>query len=374
MKRLGEILLERGAIAVSELHTGLEACHHGGGRLGTQLLKFGFVDEQALLSALQAQLGVPSVGEAALRKAPEELRRMLPVHVARRLRAVVFKKGESGFGVAMTNPKNPATLDEIVSIVGHEIEPHVATEAGILTALSEIGDFASDDGVGNEEKREKHTGNGADGWARFWAPRNLSASDLLRTPRRSVPATTPLAATYPGLTPVPDVSSVAVAGSLDDEGYRGLLHAAAHRDEVGELLLRRAISTLDRCCLFAVHSGRVVGWMARGAGVVVDDVQSFAVSLELPSVFEELAGADSFCGEVPASPVNDVLMRMLGDPAPRQLAIFPVRIKKRVVAFLLGDVPGSELPEGVQQMLLPAVRKAGIAFEILIMKKKILAP
>jgi len=374
MKRLGEILLERGAIAVSELHTGLEACHHSGGRLGTQLLKFGFVDEQALLSALQAQLGVPSVGEAALRKAPEELRRMLPLHVAGRLRAVVFKKSEHGFGVAMTNPKNPATLDEIISIVGREIEPHVATEAGILTALSEIGDGAGDDGVGIEEQRNGPAGNGRDGWVRLWAPRTLNASDLLRTPKRSVSATTPLSATYPGLTPVPDVSSVAVAGSLDDKGYRALLHTADHRDEVGELLLRRATSTLDRCCLFAVHSGRVVGWMARGTGVVVDDVQSFAVSLELPSVFSELAGADSFCGEVPAGPVNDVLMRMLGDPAPRQLAIFPVRIKKRVVAFLLGDVPGSELPEDVQQNLLPAVRKAGIAFEILIMKKKILSP
>jgi hypothetical protein len=374
MKRLGEILLERGAIAVSELHTGLEACHHGGGRLGTQLLKFGFVDEQALLSALQAQLGVPSVGGSALRRAPEELRRMLPLHVARRLQAVVFRKGDRGLGVAMTNPKNPAALDEIVSFVGLEIEPHVATEAGILAALSEIGEGADDDEGGIENPRDEPTGDGGDAWARLWAPRTLSASDLLRARRRSEPESTPLAATFPGLTPVPDVSSVAVAEGLDDESYRALLHAAGHRDEVGELLLRRATSILDRCCLFAVHTGRVVGWMARGTGVVVDDVQSFAVSLELPSVFSELVGADSFCGEVSAGPVNDVLMRMLGDPAPRQLAIFPVRIKKRVVAFLVGDVPESELPEGVQNHLLPAVRKAGIAFEILIMKKKILAP
>jgi len=58
MKRLGEILLERGAIAIAELHTGLEACHYSGGRLGTQLLKFGFVDEHALLEALSEQLEV----------------------------------------------------------------------------------------------------------------------------------------------------------------------------------------------------------------------------------------------------------------------------------------------------------------------------
>ena len=61
MKRLGEILLDRGAIGVTELHTGLEACHYSGGRLGTQLLKFGFVDEHALLEALSEQLNVPPV-------------------------------------------------------------------------------------------------------------------------------------------------------------------------------------------------------------------------------------------------------------------------------------------------------------------------
>jgi hypothetical protein len=66
MRRLGEILIEHGAIAVAELHTGLEACHHSGGRLGTQLLKFGFVDEHALLEALSEQLEVPWVSSSIL--------------------------------------------------------------------------------------------------------------------------------------------------------------------------------------------------------------------------------------------------------------------------------------------------------------------
>ena len=51
MKRLGELLLERGAIDVNELHTGLEASSRLGGRLGTQLLRFGFVSEKDLLRA-----------------------------------------------------------------------------------------------------------------------------------------------------------------------------------------------------------------------------------------------------------------------------------------------------------------------------------
>ena len=69
MRRLGELLLEKGAIAIAELHTALEACHRTGGRLGTQLLRFGFVDERALLEALSEQHGVPSVPESVLLKA-----------------------------------------------------------------------------------------------------------------------------------------------------------------------------------------------------------------------------------------------------------------------------------------------------------------
>lgn len=370
MKRLGEILLERGAIAVSELHTGLEACHHKGGRLGTQLLKFGFVDEHALLDALSEQLDVPSVSASVLCRAPSALRRMLPLHVARRLQALIFKRNEGRLGVAMTNPRNPAVMEEIISFVGIDVEPHVATEAGILTALSEIESEPEDAESGTRAHVPPVRANG---WERLWAAPPLQPSDLLRAEGRSSVQAAPLAAAFPSLAPVAEMGTLAAAEGLDDESFRALLHAAGGRDEIGELLLRRATSVLDRCSLFAVHSGRVVGWMARGAVVVVDDVQSFAISLELPSIFSEVAGADTFCGQVPSSPVNDVLMQVMGEPAPREMAIFPVRVKNRVVAYLLGDVPGASLPEGVQNKLLPAAQKAGIALEILIMKKKILS-
>jgi hypothetical protein len=369
MKRLGEILLERGAIAVSELHSGLEACHHKGGRLGTQLLKFGFVDEHALLDALSEQLDVPSVAASVLRRAPAEVRRLLPMHVSRRLQALVFKRSGGRACVAMTNPKNPAVMEEIISYVGAEVEPFVATEAGILTALAEFAREPEEDGG-----LPPHTSIpvGGSGWDRLWASPPLRPSDLFRAEGLGRRGTAPLAAAFPSLAPVPETGTVAASGGLDDASYTALLHAAAARDEIGELLLRRATSVLDRCSLFAVHSGKVVGWMARGAVVVVDDVQSFAVSLELPSIFSDLAGADGFCGKVPPGPVNDVLKQVLGEPVPRELAVFPIRVKNRVVAYLLGDVPGGKLPDGVQRQLLPAVMKAGVALEILILKKKIL--
>jgi hypothetical protein len=371
MKRLGEILLERGAIAIAELHTGLEACHYSGGRLGTQLLKFGFVDEHALLDALSEQLGVPSVSSAILRRAPDSLRRMIPLHVCRRIQAVVFEKKEGIVGVAMTTPRSPAAIEEVVSYLGLDIKPHVATEVGILTALAEIRE--EEPNIAAPKTPAAGFVGSKEEWDRLWRPPKLRSADLLRTGRAQASGRTQLASTFPSLAPVPESNIPLAGGPLDDEVYRQLLHEVQHRDEVGDLLLRRSSAFLDRCYLLAVHSGKVVGWLAKGAGVVVDDVQSFAFQQDAPSVLSEADGAEGFWGPVPPGEINDGLRKILGDPEPVELGAFPVLVKNRVVAYLVGDAPGKILSAPERKMLVDATQKAGLAFEVLILKKKIVS-
>jgi len=380
MKRLGEILLERGWLDVAELHTGLEACHHNGGRLGTHLLKFGFVDEPALLKALSEQLDVPFVSMAELRRAPAALRHLVPLHIARRLQVVVFDRKGENLSVAMTTPRNPATLTEVVSLVGLVLKPYVATEVAILTVLSEVREQpVPSPRVEIEPEREAIQTDGLDPereadleeWQNLWSPPALQSSDLLRRRRGPSPGYVPLAATFPGLAPVP-VGSVMTAEDLDNETFSAMLGDAEHRDEVGQLLLRYASAVFQRCYLLAVHADQMVGWLAQGSGVVVDDVQSLVVSADAPSVLSTLKGPTVFFGRVKPGPVNDELLSAFGDPAPDEIAILPVMVKKRVVAYLIGDVPGSTIPETALDQLLVAARKAGIAFEILIMKKKFL--
>ena len=371
MKRLGEILLDRGAIAISELHTGLEACHHSGGRLGTQLLKFGFVDEHALLEALSEQLGVPPATAAVLRNAPDPLRRMIPVPVARRLQVMVFDRLDGNLSVAMTNPRSPATIEEVVGYIGLDIKPHIATEIGILRALSGVKDQES---MSDAKPADEPDVVGiVDEWRKLWSPPAIRATDLFRPLGKQARAEIPMAATFPGLAPVPTSGVAAAASPLDDEGYRALLRDTEHRDEVGALVLRRAAVHLGRRYLLAVHSGKVVGWLAGGAGVVLDDVQSFAVAQEAPSILSTISVGESFCGMLPAGNVNDALVEILGSPPPAEVAIVPVSVKNRVVAYLVGDRPGTELSRATLDDLAQAVRKAGIALEILILKKKVSA-
>jgi nitroreductase len=373
MKRLGEILLDRGAIAIAELHTGLEACHYRGGRLGTQLLRFGFVDEHALLEALSEQLGVPPVTTTVLRRAPDPLRRMIPLDVALRLQVMVFDRRDGELNVAMTAPRNPAALEEVISYVGLDIKPHVATEVGIMAALQDLK---------LEEQIEEApapaadiaTEGNADQWQRLWTPPALQAMDLLHPRTVAARDEIPMAATFPGLSPVPSSASGDARGPLDETAYSILLRDVRHRDEVGELLLRRAAAVLERSYLLAVHPGKIAGWLARGRGVVLDDVQSFTAGADEPSALTAIAAGDSFCGRFPDGVINQLLIEMLGDPLPVEVVVVPIAIKGRVVAYLVGDVPDAAVARGDLEDLVTAAKKAGVALEILVMKRKFLTP
>ena len=368
MRRLGELLLEKGAIAISELHTALEACHRTGGRLGTQLLRFGFVDERALLDALSEQYGVPSVPEAVLLQASLSVLRTLPADAQRRLQAVPFERVHNRLRVAMIHPRNPAALEELGSLTELAVEPYVATENAVLRLLAEV-----DGGqVGRTALPEDAAATPPDvgWWDRLWTPPRVGAHELFdrRSPVRLVRPRV-LMATFPDLVPVVGVT-LAESELLDEPTFVERLKEVHHRDEVGELLVRFASRYLSRVCLFAVHRRRVVGWMARGQAVVVDDVQSVEISLDESPLLQDLADSGrAYIGPVPAA--SESLLRALSDPPPLEVAVVPVRVKERTVALLMGDNPGElslAVPLGELQLI---ANRAGVAFEILILKTKI---
>ncbi len=368
MKRLGEILLDRGTLAVAELHTGLEACHRSGGRLGTQLLKFGYVEEHQLLDALSEQYGVKSVSAAVLRRAPVEVLSLIPTIHARRLQAVAFQKNDRKLRVAMTNPRDLVGIEELIEITGLQIQPFVATESGVTEAIDLL------DGEAENDAAEGTIEASASEWDGMWHPPRITPAQLL-TSRRSAPSRPPRSvkvATFPGLAPVEDRRQLEAEQELDEKTYREQLAEAQHRDVIGRLVLRYAAGFFGRLCLFAVHRGAVVGWMARGHGVVLDDVQSFSIPIETETLFHEFRyGSGYHLGPIPDDPDNEPLVRMLGDPSPLGVLLLPIRIKDRAVAFVLGDNPNEEMVAVPVDEVAAAVGAAGIALEVLILKKKI---
>jgi hypothetical protein len=374
MQRLGEILIEKGVLSLTELHTALETCHRTGGRLGTQLLEFGYVEEAMLLDALSRQLNVPSVVKVKLLHSPLDVRKTLSPAIGRRLLAVPFEDTRAGVKVAMTNPNDRAALDEISNQLQKNILPHVATETAVLAALggteNDDADWSSTiEPAGIKARRSGDVG----GWSRLWDPPRFRATALFRKAPRRGECGGVLLASFPDLTEVSIREAASYEPPVDGENFSELMHRADHRDEIGSILARFAATIYDRVCLFSVHKGTVSGWMARGRSVVLEDLQSFSVSVDAPSLFRDVGHSESYVGAILENEANRELVQALADPAPIEVVAIPVRVKERVIAYAVCDDPGHPASQDGVKDIIQACRKAGVAFEALILRKKLLS-
>ncbi len=70
---------------------------------------------------------------------------------------------------------------------------------------------------------------------------------------------------------------------------------------------------------------------------------------------------------------NLELIQALADPAPTEVVAVPIRVKQHVIAFVLCDDPGQPAAQDHLDQVVTACRKAGVALEVLILRKKLLS-
>jgi Type II secretion system (T2SS), protein E, N-terminal domain len=119
--RLGTILLKKGWVSHERLDAALEASRISGMRLGETLLARGWLFEPELAAALGEQFGLRYVD---LVRHPLDPRaaRLLPLEVGRRMFAVPVRFMDSGaVEVAVGDPAD-ADLDSLEQILGRRVE------------------------------------------------------------------------------------------------------------------------------------------------------------------------------------------------------------------------------------------------------------
>jgi len=117
-----------------------------------------------------------------------------------------------------------------------------------------------------------------------------------------------------------------------------------------------------------------MGWMGRGLDLVEEDLHTFILPLDRPSVFLNLMkGMELHVGALVASEGNEALLEALGTPTPQAAVVVPVRVRGKVVAFLWVD----RGEQGIADIPLPEVqevaRLAGLALEMLVVRQKLKA-
>jgi len=320
--KLGEVLVKEGLITKEHLKLALERQVIFGGRIGTNIVELGILTEDEFTKFLSRYLKIPVAEPSQLANIDEEIISAINKELAEKYKAIPFKKEKNRLHVAMLDPKDMKAVDEFRFISGYDIIPYAASELRILYAL------------------EKYYGIKRD-------LRYISIFDRIEEEKH-----------------------VVTADSEDLKKVKEAFANVAEKEEIAGILIAEAQKAVKRTALFIVKGSGVSGWKAKG--MAVEGVEISVSSAKGASIFSDVLMKRAYYrGPVLKTPGNEELIKIL-EGTPQDSLTIPINIRDRAVALLYADNGADSVLDANVNYLNTLVAMASIAFEILILRKKIM--
>ena len=157
--RLGDLMVKESLITPEQLAQALEYQKKNGGRLGSCLIKMGFVNDEDVTTFLSRQYGVPSINLAYF-EVDSDVVKLVPEDTARRYEIVPLSRVGSSLTIAMVDPTNVFAMDDIKFMTGFNVEPVVASESSIREAIDRF--YAQAQGSALDKVMEEFAEGGED--------------------------------------------------------------------------------------------------------------------------------------------------------------------------------------------------------------------
>ena len=134
--KLGDVLVASGLVTREQLDAALARQHDGGGRLGDLLVSEGLVTEQDIIAAVAGQMHIGVVDLSQTSPQPAALG-LLPRDFIVRRRLIPISLEENGSLVlAMTNPLDVISIDEVGMRTKRRVVPRICTQTGFDEAVA----------------------------------------------------------------------------------------------------------------------------------------------------------------------------------------------------------------------------------------------
>ena len=403
-RAFGEWLVKEKLLRPDGLRRAAEIYRGTQSRLDTVILDLGLMKESTLLEALGRFHKTRTVSRAEFSAAEAAAKKVSP-RVALRMQVVPFRVEGKTLSVATLDPGDLLVEDELALITGCLIASYVTLEMRLYEALNRLyriplsAQYASlitrFDGEGAAitsrasaavppvriSKPEKDSAPG-----RSWRPKERTRKPAVQDQELEVSDED--LSLFPSLgsgeseaaveTPSPPVLREPEPPAADLEPEERLaataeaLQHAEMRDDIADAVLGFCAPLFRRRLMLVNRKGTVMGWRGDGVGVDQARMREISIPLAEPSVFVGLTqGTELWLGPIPEMPRNMDLVAGLGGIAPKDCFILPVLVREKTVCFLYCD----NVEEGVGGLPMADLRrltaKAGLAFQVYIMKSKI---
>ncbi|MDD5680587.1 MAG: ATPase, T2SS/T4P/T4SS family [Candidatus Omnitrophica bacterium] len=140
---LGQLLVDKNIITTEQLDEAIREQKKSGGFLGNVLLRLGYIEEDALFPVIAEQLGVEYVKVKNTRISASVIEKV-PAKFASHYKLIPIDFTDDVLTIAVTNPLDVHTIDDIKLLLGYEAKVVLASEEDIIDAIREYYGIGAD--------------------------------------------------------------------------------------------------------------------------------------------------------------------------------------------------------------------------------------
>lgn len=371
--KLGQILIKAGRISPDQLEEALRNQVVHGGKLGTNLIEMGFIKEQELALILGHKLGVPFISAEQIAGINDEVRGHLSAEVADKYKVIPLQLEKKRLSLAMADPSDFSAIDAISFLTGYIIRPVICPELLLVKMLEKY--------YGIKRQLRYNT------TAHPTKARSAHDSAPVQHGENDVPSTItedsvedyqfPMFDNFEGFHQLNGdqfeelyMGSASRSISMDTIAHE--LAEARNRDVIAHTILQFVSIAFPVAALILIRNATIVGWKALVRGEQPPDFTNLAISVNEPSMLSTVLTTKSFfLGPVPDTPANKEIIKALASRRQGATLVMPLTILDRIVVFLYLEGEPEQLAARLPE-LQRLIAKASMAFEILILRNKIL--